>query len=102
MDPSTIISSTDTWSMYYSGTQDLVEIVRHANTKAGDLIPLDVKLYGLNPRIYMVSRLRYLKQRRKSAKYSVIVWRYGAQQPVKHITKTKLDKYIDQFNLVEE
>jgi hypothetical protein len=78
------------------------EITLHANSKPGDLIPLDIKIYGLPVDLYAISRLRILKQRKKSAKYTVITWFYGSQQPVKHITAHRLNKCITKFNLVEE
>lgn len=96
---------------YYSGQVDWVagkplpervEIVRHPNVKPGDLIPLEIKVYGLKPDSFLISRLRVLKQRRASEKYSVIVWCRGYQETVKHITKAKFKKYVEMFNLVEE
>jgi hypothetical protein len=80
----------------------LTPLMHYPDVKPGDLIPLGIKIYGLNVNFFMVSRLRILKQRRKSVKYTVIVWRYGRQQPIKHVTKHKLDKYMTKFNLVED
>lgn len=76
--------------------------MRHPNTKPGDLVPIEIKLYSLAPTFFEVSRLRVLRYASPYLKHCVILWRNGHKGKPQHITQNRYKELISKFNLVEE